>query len=57
MDYLPLVKTLVIGRPYALGTLLLASVYHAMNNYISDEPYHQVGSAFWFVQMWLFAYF
>ena len=27
MEYLPLAKTLALGRPYALGTLLLASVY------------------------------
>ena len=40
MVYLPLVKTLILGRPYALGTLLLASVYQAMSKYVSDEPYH-----------------
>ena len=27
MEYLPLAKTLALGRPYALVTLLLASVY------------------------------
>ena len=52
MEYLPLVKTLALGRPYALGTLLLASVYQAMSKYVSDEPYHKVGSPLWF-----FAYF
>ena len=35
----------------------MASVYQAMNKYISDEPYYRVGGALWFVQMWLFAYF
>ena len=40
MLYLPLAKTLILGRPYALGTLLLASVYQVMSKYISDEPYH-----------------
>ena len=40
MVYLPLAKTLILGWPYALGTLLLASVYQAMSKYISDEPYH-----------------
>ena len=28
-----------------------------MSKYVSDEPYHRVGGALWFVQMWLFAYF
>ena len=57
MEYLPLAKTLALGWPYALGTLLLALVYQAMSKYLSDEPYHRVGGAFWIVQMWLFAYF
>ena len=35
----------------------MASVYQAMNKYVSDEPYYRVGGAFWFVQMWLFVYF
>ena len=30
MKYLPLAKTLALGQSYALGTLLLASVYQAM---------------------------
>ena len=57
MEYLPLAKTLALGRPYALGTLLLASVYHAMNKYVSEEPNHKVGGPLWFVQVWFFAYF
>ena len=57
MEYLPLVKTLALGRPYSLGTLLLASVYQAMSKYVCDEPYHKVGGALWFIQMWFFAYF
>ena len=57
MEYLPLAKTLALGRPYALGTLLLASVYQAMSKYVSDEPYHKIGGVLWFVQMWFFAYF
>ena len=57
MKYLPLVKTLALGRPYALGTLLFASVYQAMSKYVFDEPYHRFGGALWFVQLWLFPYF
>ena len=57
MEYLPLAKTLALGRPYALGTLLLASIYQAMSKYVYDEQYHRVSGALWFVQMWLFAYF
>ena len=57
MEYLPLAKTLSLGRPYALGTLLLASVYRATSKYVSDEPYHKVGGALWLAQMWFFAYF
>ena len=57
MEYLPLVKALVVGRPFALGTILLTSVYQAMRKYVYDEPFHRVGSTLWFVQMWLFAYF
>ena len=38
MEYLPLAKTLTLGRPYALGILLLALIYQAMNKYVSDEP-------------------
>ena len=40
MEYLPLAKTLALGLPYALGTLLVASVYQVMSKYVSDEPYH-----------------
>ena len=50
VEYLPLAKTLALGRPYALDTLLLASVYQAISKYVSDEPYHKVGGALWFVQ-------
>ena len=57
MEYLPLAKTLALGWPYALGILLLASVYQAMSKYVYEEPYHKVGSALWLIQMWLFAYF
>ena len=57
MEYLPLAKTLALGRPYALGTLLLPSIYQTMSNYVSNKPYHKVGGVLWFVQMWLFAYF
>ena len=57
MEYLPLAKTLALSQPYALGTLLLASVYQAMSKYVHDEPYHKVGGDLWFVQMWFFAYF
>ena len=57
MEYLPLANTLALGQLYALGTLLLALVYQAMNKYVSAEPYHKVGGALWLVQMWLFAYF
>ena len=57
MEYLPLVKTIALGLPYALGTFLLASIYQAMSKFVYDEPYHRVGDTLWFVQMWLFAYF
>ena len=57
MEYLPLAKLLVLGRSYALGTILLTSAYQALSKYVSDEPYHRVGCALWFVQTWLFAYF
>ena len=49
MEYLPLVKILALGQPYALGTLLLASIYQAMSKYVSNEPCHRVGGALWFV--------
>ena len=49
MEYLPLVKTLALGRPYALGTLLLSSVYQTMIKYASNNPYHKVGGVLWFV--------
>ena len=51
MEYLPLARTLALGRPYALGTLLLVSVYQAMCKYVFDEPYHKVGGDLWFVQI------
>ena len=57
MEHLPLAKTHALGKPYALGTLLLALFYQAMSKYVSDEPYHKVGGSLWFVQMWFFTYF
>ena len=36
-EYLPLAKTIALGWPYALGTLLLGSVYQAMSKYVSDK--------------------
>ena len=45
MKYLPLTKTLALGRPYALGTLFLVSINQAMSKYVYDEPYHKVGGA------------
>ena len=57
MEYLLLAKTLALGQPYALGTILLASIYQALSKYVSNEPYHRVGGTLWFVQIWLFAYF
>ena len=50
MEYLPLAKILSLGWPYALGTLLLASIYQAMSKYVSDEPYHKIGGVLWLVQ-------
>ena len=41
MEYLPLAKALAIGQPYALGTILLASLDQSMGKY--------VGGALWFV--------
>ena len=49
MEYLSLVKSLALGRPYALGTIRLASIYQAMSKYVFDEPYHHVGGALWFM--------
>ena len=57
MEYLPLVRALAIGWPYALSTILLASLYQSMGKYVSEIPYQRVGGALWFVQIWLFAYF
>ena len=57
MEYLPLARALAIGRPYALGTILLASLYQSMGKYVSEIPYQRVGGALWFVQIWLFANF
>ena len=56
MEYLPLAKALAIGRPYALGTIFLASLYPAMCKYVTEVPYHRVGGALWFVQILFFAY-
>ena len=49
MEYLPLAKTLALGRPYTLGTLSFASIYQPMSKYVFDKPYYKVGSAIWFV--------
>ena len=51
MEYLPLARALAIGRPYALGTIFLASLYQAMGKYVTEVSYHRVGGAFWFVQI------
>ena len=45
MKYLPLARALAIGRPYALGTILLASLYQSMGKYVSELPYQRVGGA------------
>ena len=50
-------RAFAIERPYALGTFFLASLYQAMGKYVTKVPYHRVGGALWFVQIWLFAYF
>ena len=50
-------RALAIGRPYALGTIFLASLYQAMGKYVTKIPYHKVGGAIWFVHILLFAYF
>ena len=50
-------RALAIGRPYALGTIFLTSLYQAMGKYVTKIPYHKVGGAIWFVQILLFAYF
>ena len=57
MEYLPLARAFAIGGPYALGTILLASLYQSMGKYRSELPYQRVGGALWFVQIWLFACF
>ena len=57
MEYLPLARALIIGQPYALGTILLASLYQSMGKYVSELPYQRVEGALWFVHIWLFAYF
>ena len=49
MEYLPLAKSLALGRAYVLGTIVLVPVYQAMSKYVSNEPYHCVGGALWFV--------
>ena len=43
MEYFPLARALSIGRPYALGTILLASLYQSMGKYVSEIPYQRVG--------------
>ena len=57
MEHLPLARALAIERPHALGTIFLASLHQAMGKYVTEIPYHRVGGALWFVQIWLFAYF
>ena len=57
MEYLPLARALAIGRPYALGTILLTSLYQSMGKYVSELPYQRVGKALLFVQICFFAYF
>ena len=57
MEYLPLAKALAIRRPYALGTIFLSYLYQAIGKYVTEVPYHKVGEALWFVQIWLFAFF
>ena len=57
MEYLPLARALSIKWPYALSTILLASLYQSMGKYVSELPYQRVGGALWFVQIWVFAYF
>ena len=54
VEYLPSAKELSLGRPYALGTILLASIYQAMSKYVYNKSYHRIGGALWFVQMWFF---
>ena len=45
MEYLPLARAFSIGRPYALGTIFLASLYQALGKYLTKVPYHRVGGA------------
>ena len=49
MEYLPLARALAIGRPYALGTIFMASLYQAKGKYVTEVPYDRVGEALWFV--------
>ena len=57
MEYLPLARAFSIGRPYALGTIIWASLYQSVGKYVSEIPYQRVRGSFWFVRIWLFAYF
>ena len=57
MEYLPLARAIAIGRSYALGTILLASLYQSVGKYVIELPYQRVGEALWFVQILLSAYF
>lgn len=34
---------------FCQGIILLTSIYHALNRYIVEVPYHKVGGALWFV--------
>ena len=45
MKHLPMARALTIGRPYALGTILLASLYKSIGKYLSELPYQRVGGA------------
>lgn len=57
MEYLPLGKHIVIKESFALGTILLAPIYHSLGRNMVKEPYHKVGGTLWFVQHWFFVYF
>ena len=38
-------------------SILVINSYLFKKKIVSDEPYHNVGGALWFIQMWFFAYF
>ncbi|EEF37079.1 conserved hypothetical protein [Ricinus communis] len=37
-EYLPLAKSLAIGRKFALSTMLIASLYTMMDRYVNVNP-------------------